>query len=209
MPCWACLWPLRTIHKGRALTVIARTQFNERKVAQMAAYLISKEGERMSHLKLMKLLYLADREAMAQFGSPLSGDRLVSMDNGPVLSMTLNLMDGDVEPKENGWEAWISDKENHELAIVRPVIRESLDELSAADIDVLDATWSRFGHMSKWEIRNYTHRHCTEWVDPHGSSTPIEYEDVFIALGRTTDQAAELADHIRAEHSIDRLFASL
>lgn len=183
--------------------------FNERKVSQMAAYLISKGGESMSHLKLMKLLYLADREAMAQFGAPLSGDHMVSMPHGPVLSMTLNLMDGDTESAENGWEAWISDKENHELSIVRPVARVDLNELSAADVDVLEAVWAKFGHMGKWEIRDYTHKHLPEWKDPNGSSVGIKYEDVFIALGRTKDQAAELAAHIEAESSIDRLFAAL
>lgn len=183
--------------------------FNEPKVAQMAAYLISKDGERMPHLKLMKLLYLADREAMAQYGAPLSGDRLVSMPHGPVLSMTLNLMDGDTESAENGWEAWISDKENHELSTVRPVARQDLKELSAADLDVLDAVWAKFGHMTKWQIRDYTHEHCPEWKDPHGSSNPIAYQDVFLALGRSQDEAAELASHIEAERSIDRLFAAL
>lgn len=183
--------------------------FNERKVAQMAAYLIGKEGGRMPHLKLMKLLYLADREAMAQFGFPLSGDRMVSMPHGPVLSMTLNLMDGDTESAENGWEAWISDKENHELAIVRPVARAELNELSAADIGVLDAVWGKFGQMGKWQIRDYTHTHCPEWKDPRGSSNPIKYEDVFVALGRSSDEAADLAAHIEAERSIDRLFAAL
>lgn len=183
--------------------------FNERKVAQMAAYLISKGGERMSHLKLMKLLYLADREAMSQYGIPLSGDRIVSMPHGPVLSMTLNLMDGDTESTENGWEAWISDKENHELSTVRPVARNDLNELSAADVDVLDIVWTKFGGMTKYQIRDFTHQHCPEWKDPHGSSFPIEYEDVFVALGRTHDQAIELAANIEAERSVDRLFASL
>jgi uncharacterized phage-associated protein len=183
--------------------------FNERKVAQMAAYLIGKEGGRMSHLKLMKLLYLSDREAMAQYGVPLSGDRIVSMPHGPVLSMTLNLMDGDTESAENGWEAWISDKENHELSVVRPVVREELNEISAGDVDVLDAVWAKFGQMTKYQIRDYTHRYCLEWKDPNGSSFPIDYEDVFVALGRTRDQAIELAAHIDAEHSIDRLFAAL
>lgn len=188
---------------------IALTMFNERKVAQIAAYLIDKEGGRMSHLKLMKLLYLADREAMESFGVPLSGDRLVSMPHGPVLSMTLNLMDGDVESSENGWEAWISDKENHELSVVRHFTRADLNELSAADVDVLETIWAKFGGMSKWEIRDYTHEHCTEWKDPNGSSVPISYEDVFMALGRTKDQAAALTAHIETERSIDNLFRAL
>jgi uncharacterized phage-associated protein len=58
--------------------------FDDRRVAQMAAYLLSREKGRMNHLKLMKLLYLADRESMKRHGQPISGDRFVAMDHGPV-----------------------------------------------------------------------------------------------------------------------------
>lgn len=183
--------------------------FNERKVAQMAAYLLDRGGKRMPHLKLMKLLYLADRKSMELYGFPISGDRIVAMPHGPVLSMTLNLIDGDVESCENGWESWISDKANHEVSLKRPVSPDALDELSAADKSALEAVWNKFGHMDKWEIRDYTHKHCPEWIDPNGSSLAIPYENVFRALGQPEDTALELGARIEAERSLDKFFASL
>ena len=183
--------------------------FNERKVAQMAAFLLRKGGDRMSHLKLMKLLYLADREAMGRYGAPISGDRIVAMPQGPVLSMTLNLMDGDVESSPRGWEGLISDKENHELSLRRPLTSDDTDELSPADIDVLEAVWKQFGQMDKWEIRDYTHDHCPEWTNPNGSSVPIPYENVFRALGRPEKVALELSARIEAERELDKIFAAL
>ena len=183
--------------------------FNERKVAQMAAFLLGKRGDRMPHLKLMKLLYLSDREAMERYGFPISGDCIVAMPHGPVLSMTLNLMDGDVESLPGGWDSLISDKENHELSLKGSVTRSDLDELSQADIDVLEAVWTRFGHMGKYEIRDYTHDHCPEWTDPNGSSNPIPYEKVFRALGRSKDVAAKLSARIEDERSLDKTFAAL
>jgi len=183
--------------------------FNERKVAQMAAFLLGKGGNRMPHLKLMKLLYLADRESMGRFGAPISGDRIVAMPHGPVLSMTLNLMDGDVESSPGGWDGLISDKENHELSLKRAATPDDLDELSQADIDVLEAVWKQFGHMDKWAIRDYTHDHCPEWTDPNGSSVPIPYEKVFRALGRPEDEARELGARIEAERALDKIFATL
>ena len=183
---------------------------NEQKVAQMAAYLIRKDGERMAHLKLMKLLYLSDREAMSRYGFPMSGDSVVAMPHGPVLSQTLNLMDGDVESQPGGWEAWISDKENHEVSLRNSAFAfEELDQLSRADIEVLDAIWQQFGHMGKYEIRDYTHNHCSEWHDPKGSSHPIPLHNIFTALGRSHEEAITLAENIEAERSVDRLFASL
>ena len=184
--------------------------FNEIKIAQMAAFFLEQASERtMPHLKLMKLLYLSDREAVRILGWPMSGDRLVSMPHGPVLSQTLNLMDGDVESQPGGWEEWISDKENHELSLRKPLDLSSLDELAAAEIDVLKKVWSAFGTMGKWEIRDWTHNHCPEWEDPRGSSYPIRYDALARAVGFDDDSAAELAAQIRAEQEIDRIFAAL
>ncbi|WP_133510573.1 Panacea domain-containing protein [Candidatus Thiosymbion oneisti] len=150
--------------------------FNERKAAQMAAYLLHKRGGTMSHLKLMKLLYLADREAMDRYGAPISGDLLVAMPHGPALSNTLNHMDGDVESSPGGWTDWISDQADYELRLRNPVSPEDLDELSEAELDVLDAVWEQFGSMGRWVLRDYTHTHCPEWEDPRGSSNPIPYK---------------------------------
>ncbi|KJV06263.1 hypothetical protein VZ94_12415 [Methylocucumis oryzae] len=182
---------------------------NERKVTQMAAYFLHKRGGRMSHLKLMKLLYLADRESLRLYGLSMSGDCMVSMPHGPVLSMTLNLMDGDVESLPGGWESFISAKENHELALKTELQADTLDELSKADTDVLETIWQQFGNLSRWQIRDYTHQHCPEWEDPHGSSKPIGFEKLFQALGRSSDEAKRLADHIGEQHHIDELFATL
>lgn len=184
--------------------------FNERKAAQMAAFFLGKTDDgRMSHLKLMKLLYLSDREAVRVFGWPISGDRLVSMPHGPVLSQTLNLMDGDVESEPGGWEEWISDKENHELSLRQAFEPQALDELAPAEIDVLAAVWGQFGAMGKWEIRDWTHQNCAEWKDPKGSSFPISYDALARAVGFDEATATELAAQIQAEQEIDRLFTAL
>lgn len=184
--------------------------FNERKVAQMAAFFLGQGPEgRMSHLKLMKLLYLADREAVRTFGLPISGDKPVSMPHGPVLSMTLNLMDGDIESRPGGWEEWISDKENHELSLRKLFAPQDLDELSKAELSVLETVWKQFGAMGKWEIRDWTHQHCSEWKDPRGSSYPITFQSLACAVGFDEASASELASHIEAEQEIDRLFSTL
>lgn len=186
------------------------SMFDERKAAQAAAYFLSKSGGRMPVLKLMKLIYLADREAMNQYGYPITFDRMVSMPHGPVLSMTYDLANGSLTSAPGGWEDWVSDREGHDVSLARKLeSRNDLDELPDADLDILDAVWARFGAMDKWTIRDYTHEHCQEWEDPNGSSYPITYEKVFQALGRNAHDAKELAGHIEAERNLDKLFAVL
>lgn len=53
--------------------------FDEHKATQAAAYLLRRGGGRMRYMKLIKLLYLADRTALIETGSPITGDRFVAM----------------------------------------------------------------------------------------------------------------------------------
>lgn len=66
-----------------------RLRFNDRKATQAAALLLQLRGGKMSYMKLIKLLYLADREALLQWGRPITTDRYVSMNRDPVLSRIL------------------------------------------------------------------------------------------------------------------------
>ena len=182
---------------------------NEKKITQAAAYIIQKSDGIMSHLKLMKILYLSDRSSMDQYGASITDDRIFSMDNGPVLSNTLNLINGYIHTELNYWESWISDKEDHQISIKRDITRSDLDELSDADIEVLSNTWAEFGSYTRWDLCNYTHKYCKEWKDPHGSSNPISHKDVFLALGKTAEEASILTEEIYSNRKIDSLFASL
>ena len=66
--------------------------FDERKAAQAASVLLDRHEGRMPYIKLLKLLYLADREALIETGLPITGDRFVSLKFGPVLSRVLDLI---------------------------------------------------------------------------------------------------------------------
>jgi len=180
--------------------------FNEQKTAQIAAWFLSQEGGSMPHLKLMKLMYLAERESMATHGFPMTGDRFVAMPHGPVLSITLDHINDAVQSSPNGWDDWISDRAGHVVALARDVNHEALDELSRADFSVLESVWKKFGWMTKYQIRDYTHdpKNCPEWKDPDGSSFPIQYEAVFEALGFAPDVSKALSAEIKAQDTIDR-----
>ena len=178
-------------------------------MAFWAAYLLGRGKGRMNYLKLMKLLYLADRASMKRNGHPISGDRYVSMDHGPVLSQTFNLIKGAVQFSERGWNHWIADRADYDVSLKRKVHREMLDELSEADLEVLADVHSRFGKMDQWKLVDYTNRYCREWEDPNGSSIPISYENIFKALGRTPAEAKKLGARVEQQRHIDKLFAGL
>ena len=183
--------------------------YSEAKVAQMAAYLLMRRNGKMSHLKLMKLLYLADREAIRRYGISISEDHAVSMPHGPVLSRTLDYMNGHVRSEQGGWESWISDKEDHEVSLVRNVEIDALDELSQADIEVLQSVWQKFGPMDRWAITAWTHKNCAEWQDPNGSSFPIKRESIYRAVNHTDEATREYLADIDRASGVDAIFANL
>ena len=185
--------------------------FNERKAAQVATWFLRQNQGRMPHLKLIKLMYLAERSAMDKHGMLITGDRFVSMDQGPVPSLTLSYLNGEKQCGKDGWDAWISDKANHQVALVARAEVDALDELSAIEIDVLVDVWKKFGSMDKWALIDYLHdsKNCPEWKDPEGSSFAIAYDAIFRALGRSTDEAARLAERVEEQRNIDKVFASL
>lgn len=177
--------------------------FDERKAAQAAAYLLHRAGGRLPLLKLMKLLYLAERRSFALHGEPLTGDALVSMPQGPVLSMTYDHCNGALATREGGWDTWISDRQGHDLELRDPsMIRtpeQDLLALSDGDLEVLAAVWGEFGHIDRWALVRYTHDECPEWEDPNGSSRPIDPERLLAVLGYGSEQIAALVGRLQEQ----------
>jgi uncharacterized phage-associated protein len=155
--------------------------FNSRKAAQVAAFFCQKQGDAIYVLKLVKLIYLADREFMAECGFTITNDLHVSMDHGPVNSCTLNLIDGNTEADD--WSDLISDRAQYQVGLARPLTEDDTDELSDAEVDALGRVWDRFGHMGRYDIRDWTHKNCPEWENPHGSSTAIPVQRTLQYLG--------------------------
>ena len=181
--------------------------FRPETAGQMAAWFLHRQGGRMHNLKLAKLLYLTERTYIQENCHPILGDKLVSMDHGPVLGVTFSYMLGYKKPG-NGWDKWVSPKENHEASPARRYNADDLGMLSEAAIEILENVWNRFGHMDQWQIRDYTREHCPEWKDPRGSSLPITYESLLAALGYGEKEAEATAAEFRAQQEVTKALLS-
>ena len=173
--------------------IAAMMRFNERKATQVAGYLLERRGGQMSYLKLIKLMYLADREALARWGRPITTDRYFSMDRGPVLSHVLDLVnDGDAPGEEVVWGAAVSAPENYK---VRLKADPGDDELSEAEVSVLEEVFRQYGHLSRWELVELAHK-LPEWKDPKGSAIPISYRDILAAQGISDEEAGAIEEEL-------------
>jgi uncharacterized phage-associated protein len=190
--------------------------FCEKKAAQVAAYFLLRASDRQANitvLKLMKLMYLAERLSYERFGFPIIGDSLVSMPNGPVLSRTLDLINFGSSSDQSEWDALIAAKMGRDMALNdnEGLNVESLRELSDSDIEVLDSIWRKFGQWSALKLREYTHDpdNCPEWQDPDGSSVPIQLETLLSKLGYATSDVARIVDDTRKQAWINSKLSSV
>ncbi|MEH6476679.1 MAG: Panacea domain-containing protein [Sneathiella sp.] len=178
--------------------------FNPRKAAHAAAFFILKSNGTLNVLKLVKLLYLAERESMDRFDDPMFYDKFVSMDYGPVPSATRNLISGFVENEH--WNECISSRTGHNVGITsKDVTLDTLDELSRADEAILEDLWGKFGHFDQFKLAEYTHKNCPEWEDPKGSSTPISHELIYKFLGK--ENTEELSRSVSEHRTLARKLA--
>jgi uncharacterized phage-associated protein len=181
--------------------------FNERKAAHAAAFLLFRAGGALPLIKLVKLLYLAERLSLTRYGEPLTGDRIVAMTHGPVLSMTYDHINGALPSAAGGWDTWIADRAGHVVALRDESTVRSPEQdllcLSDSDLEVLGETWAQFGHWDKWKLVDFTHSSaCPEWEDPEGSSKAISYELLFTKLGYSQDKVQALVDRVAQQSRI-------
>jgi len=144
--------------------------FKVDKAAQIAAYLIWKAGGAMAYLKLIKLMYIADRTSLERLGRSMTGDVPYSLPQGPVLSETLDLMRG--QKKSDIWDKWIAPFGEYDLSlnvvIEHPYNPYQFGRLCKAFVMILDEIHEKYKDKDKWEVRDVSHT-FPEWEDPKNS----------------------------------------
>lgn len=163
--------------------------FNPEKAANIVAYFILKSGKNsMRHLKIMKLLYLAEREYLSKYDSLMLDDDYFSMKNGPVLSKTYDLMK---KTPCQEWDNLLSRIDNNHINLNKNATPEKLIYLNKANKKVLDHVFELYGDMTAEDLVEHVHTHCSEWQDTN-SSVSIDIVDVLQALGKPIEIAESI-----------------
>ena len=193
-------------HEGVPSTVPLNLRFNEAKAAQAAARLLRLHGGKMNYMKLIKLLYLTDRESLKRWGRPVTTDCYVSMDKGPVLSAVLDLINNSCRPGvASPWYALISEPSAHSVSLLANASPPD-EELSRAEEDLIDEIYATHGCKSQWALVDLVHE-LPEWKDPGGSAIPIAYADILRAVGKDDEEIDQINGELRALKKAEQLFA--
>lgn len=138
--------------------------FNEKKATEAAGFLLKMEKGKMNYMKLIKLLYLADRKSINLYGTPIIGDMYCAMKNGPVLSTILDLITDEVdETNLTYWTKYIK-RTNYDVELNCEV---GDGELSKRNETILSQIFEEFKEYDEWKIVNYCHTYLQEWKDTY------------------------------------------
>jgi len=163
--------------------------FNPKKSVQAAAFLLQRNGGDMDKYLWIKMLYLADRESLARWEEPITGDSPASMPYGPVLSTIYDLTKGDCANLRAHWEQFISDADAETNRIFLKA-DPGTDELSKAEVGILDSVFTQFRDFTWSQMRDHCHV-LPEYEEVGRGSKPISFERILRALGRSEAEIQE------------------
>ena len=161
------------------------------KITQSLGFLLSlDDNHRMNKLKLVKLIWAADRYHLRKYGRTVTDSEYFALPHGPVSSLTLDVIDNDevalyaedISFISEHITPWESDKNQIVL------YNETEDDyLSETDKEALKFAWDTFGDKDPFELAdNITHQY-PEWskfrehfdVNNERSRQSIDLNDFF------------------------------
>ena len=161
------------------------------KITQSLGFLLSlDDNHRMNKLKLVKLIWAADRYHLRKYGRSVTDSEYFALPHGPVSSLTLDVIDNDevalyaedISFISEHITPWESDKNQIVL------YNETEDDyLSETDKEALKFAWDTFGDKDPFELAdNITHQY-PEWskfrehfdVNNERSRQSIDLNDFF------------------------------
>lgn len=169
--------------------------YREDKTTQMAARLLQLADGRMPFVKLLRLLYLADKQMLLRWGKPITYDRWIAMSFGPVLSATYDLI-----KRAEELSYWSSHLRTEGCDVVLQSDPGS-DTLSRAEERIIDDVFTEYGRRDEWEIAVKLPP-LPEWEEPGNASKEITYQTVLEVEGLPAEVIADILDNIEVQNDI-------
>ncbi len=170
-------------------------EFDYKKATQAINYLTKKEGGQINKLKLIKLVYLADRYHLRRYGRPMVNDAYFAMPLGPVGSSVKDIAEFSdfLDTSELDYAATYLGRGAQANTVVS-IAEVDSGVFSKSEREALDFAYTEFGGQTASALVNVTHRY-PEWEKFKGvleskeaTREPMSYTDFF---GNPTNGSAD------------------
>jgi uncharacterized phage-associated protein len=174
------------------------------KAIAATAFLLQKQAGELDMYLGLKMLYIADKEALIRWGKTITGDKFVAMPKGPVLSEIYDLFKGSDRKGDHQarWDSVFSQKVNNSIHRLREV---EIEILSEREMEVLEFARKEVNGCAPWEVGRWLHEVCPEWQDPKGSSKTISPEVILRNAGRAEAEIKRIESSNALVHQVRQL----
>lgn len=159
---------------------MTRFEFDWSKAIQAIDYLVSLQPG-MTQYYIGKVMFFADRDHLVDYGRPISGDKYVAMEHGPVPSAIRDLLKAD-----SGYPDEVTDQLNARLERVIDGSKqhiyskgtEEFSRLSGSDKEYLKASLGKYAKMSFGQLKAISHEdpaYEAAWAKP-GAANEMDVE---------------------------------
>jgi len=159
------------------------TAFDNKKATQAINFLALKEGGLIYKLKVIKLMWLADRLHIRKYGRPIFNDIYFAMQYGAVGSSVKDLAGFNVDGDEKTYLDNYLEIEG--VYKIKSKEDADLDVFSNSEIEALEKSYTEYGALTPFQLAELSHK-FPEWekykdVIESKSSTRelMDYNDFF------------------------------
>ena len=172
--------------------------FDEVKAAQAAGRLLHRHGRQMHGVRLVRLLYLADRRNFVETGIPITGDDFINTEDGPALKNILRLIAGEDAPGRAAWNRHVQPAHGPYLAAAAD---HDDGNLHGASIKRLDAIYDQHGNSELPQLCLYA-RQLPEWCGPQSAGAEIDPYVILRSEGFTPEMICDIEERADAVYSL-------
>lgn len=174
-------------------------EFDVNRCIEAAGVLFSTtETKMMGRMRLLKLLYLANRKSLEETGDPIVDDDTIAMRYGPVLSQTYDLIKG-ANLNEKALAAWNEHFKIVDCIQIQMKSDPGTDHLSDYDVQTLIEIASQYKDMDDDDLSELTHNfdeYKRHWDGKHNSER-IPERDLLKGIGYSQEKINEILEEAK------------
>jgi len=136
--------------------------FNHTKGTQALNYFAIHEGSKINKMKVLKLVFLADRYHLRKYGRLITNDNYLAMKHGPVPSTTKDIAESNDYLDDTTKDYSLRFIKTVDNRVLKSVNKLEESVLSESDLEALKFAWANFGHLDQFQLRDLTHLY-PEW----------------------------------------------
>lgn len=168
------------------------------KIKAVVEYILQQFSNGVDYIHLFKIMYFAQEEHLAIYGTPLMDESFVARKHGPVPSLTykvLRVAEGKIVDATGELTSFVSDLTlcsigGHQVVRVKNNVCD-LDELSNSNIRILDKWINKCKDLESFDLSELSHdaawQKAVRQTERTGEDTKISLYDMAAAGGASKD----------------------